>query len=217
MILDIDGQPINKRGDNMEKLYLELPSLERKNEALEYIEEFYKYDSQIHGTGSLDRELKKGKAYEEWLSNNIKLHDENYALEKGLVPAYTYFLIREDDNKLIGMIDLRLGLNDYLRNFGGHIGYSIRPTERKKGYNKINLYLVLQEAQRYNLDKVLITCADSNDGSRKTILSLGGKFEKSSFDESDNETMELYWIDVNESIEKHKDLYEPYISKNRVK
>ena len=201
----------------MEKFYLELPSLERKNEALEYIEEFYKNDSQIHGTGSLDRELKKGKPYEEWLSNNIKLHDENYALEKGLVPAYTYFLIREEDNKLIGMIDLRLGLNDYLRNFGGHIGYSIRPTERKKGYNKINLYLVLQEAQRYNLDKVLITCADSNDGSRKTILSLGGKFEKSNFDESDNETMELYWIDVNESIEKHKYLYEPYISKNRVK
>ena len=201
----------------MEKFYLELPSIEREKDAIEYIEEFYKYDSQIHGTGSLDRELKKGKTYEEWLSNNIKLHDENYALEKGLVPAYTYFLIREDDNKLIGMIDLRLGLNDYLRNFGGHIGYSIRPTERKKGYNKINLYLVLQEARRYNLDKVLITCADSNDGSRKTILSLGGKFEKINFNELDNETMELYWIDVNESIEKHKDLYEPYISKNRVK
>ena len=199
----------------MEKFYLELPSLERKNDALEYIEEFYKYDSQIHGTGSLDRELKKGKTYEEWLSNNIKLHDENYALEKGLVPAYTYFLIREDDNKLIGMIDLRLGLNDYLRNYGGHIGYSIRPTERKKGYNKINLYLVLQEAKENNLEKVLITCADSNDGSRKTILSLGGKFEKNNFDESDNGTMELYWIDVDESLEKYKDIYEPYLSKNK--
>ena len=199
----------------MVKFYLELPSLERKNEALEYIEEFYKYDSQIHGTGSLDRELKKGKTYEEWLSNNIKLHDENYALEKGLVPAYTYFLIREDDNKLIGMIDLRLGLNDYLRNYGGHIGYSIRPTERKKGYNKINLYLILQVAKDNNLEKVLITCADSNDGSRKTILSLGGEFEKNNFDESDNETMELYWIDVYESLEKYKDIYEPYLSKNK--
>ena len=205
----------NKGGENMEKFYLELPSLERKNDALEYIEEFYKYDSQIHGTGSLDRELKKGKMYEEWLSNSIKLRDENYALEKGLVPAYTYFLIREDDNKLIGMIDLRLGLNDYLRNFGGHIGYSIRPTERKKGYNKINLYLILQVAKDNNLEKVLITCADSNDGSRKTILSLGGEFEKNNFDESDNETMELYWIDVNESLEKYKDIYEPYISKNK--
>ena len=201
----------------MEKFYLELPSLERKNEALEYIEEFYKYDSQIHGTGSLDRELKKGKTYEEWLSNNIKLHDESYAIEKGLVPSYTYFFVREDDNKIVGMIDLRLGLNEYLRNFGGHIGYSIRPTERKKGYNKINLYLVLQEAQRYNLDKVLVICADYNDGSRKTILSLGGKFEKRNFDESDNETMELYWIDVNDSLERYKDIYDQYISKIKTK
>ena len=196
----------------MEKFYLELPSIGRKNDALKYIEEFYEYGSQIHGTGSLDRALKKGKTYEEWLDNNIKLHDESYALEKCLVPSYTYFFVREDDNKIVGMIDLRLGLNEYLRNFGGHIGYSIRPTERKKGYNKINLYLVLQEAQRYNLDKVLITCADSNEGSKKTILSLGGDYEKNTFDESDNETMELYWIDVNESLEKYKDIYGQYVS-----
>lgn len=85
----------------MDKFYLEIPSLERKNEALEYIDEFYRYGSQIHGTGSLDRELKKGKTYEEWLNNNISLHNEKYALEKGLVPSYTYFLIREDDNKMV--------------------------------------------------------------------------------------------------------------------
>lgn len=201
----------------MEKFYLELPTIGRKNDALEYIEEFYEYGSQIHGTGSLDRILKKGKTYEEWLDNNLKLHYKNYALEKGLVPAYTYFLVRESDKKIVGMIDLRLGLNEYLRNFGGHIGYSIRPTERKKGYNKINLYLVLQEAKKYNLDKVLITCADSNEGSRKTILSLDGKYEKNTFNESDNETMELYWIDVNKSLEKYKDIYEQYISKVKMK
>ena len=201
----------------MEKFYLELPSIGRKNDVLKYIEEFYEYGSQIHGTGSLNRALKKGKTYEEWLDNNIKLHDENYALEKGLVPSYTYFFVREDDNKIVGMIDLRLGLNEYLRNFGGHIGYSIRPTERKKGYNKINLYLVLQEAQRYNLDKVLITCANSNEGSRKTILSLGGDYEKNTFDKSDNETMELYWIDVNDSLERYKDIYDQYILKIKIK
>ena len=201
----------------MEKFYLELPSIERENDVIEYIEEFYKYDSQIHGTGSLDRELKKGKTYEEWLDNNIKLHDEKYASEKGLVPAFTYFLIREDDNKIVGMIDLRLGLNEYLRNYGGHIGYSIRPTERRKGYNKINLYLILKEAKRNNLDKVLITCADYNDGSRKTILSFDGRFEKTTFDESDNETMELYWIDVNEALNKYYEVYENYISTSKVK
>lgn len=149
--------------------------------------------------------------YEEWLNNSLKLQEKEYASAKGLVPAYTYFLIRSNDNKLIGMIDLRLGLNEYLRNFGGHIGYSIRPTERKKGYNKINLYLCLLEAQKYGLDKVLITCATHNEGSRKSILSLGGIFEKKTVDESDNETMELYWVDVNESLEKYKELYDSYI------
>ena len=80
------------------------------------------------------------------------------------------------------MIDLRYELNDYLRNYGGHIGYSIRPTEKRKGYNKINLYLCLLKAQEYGLEKVLITCADYNEGSKNTIKSVGGIFEKNTFD-----------------------------------
>ena len=201
----------------MEKFYLELPSIQRKIEAFDYINEFYEFDSEIHGTGSLDRELKKGKTYEEWLNNNLNLHDEKYAIEKGLVPSYTYFLVRENDNKIVGMIDLRLGLNKYLREFGGHIGYSIRPTERKKGYNKINLYLILQVAKKHNLKKVLITCANYNQGSRKSILALDGKFEKNTFDESDNKKMELYWIDVNDTLEKYENKYQSYIANNNDK
>lgn len=200
----------------MEKFYLELPTMERKNEVLEYINEFYEYNSQIHGTGGLDRALQKGKTYEEWLDNSLKLHEKEYAFSKGLVPSITYFLIR-NDNKLVGMIDLRLELNVYLRNLGGHIGYSIRPTERKKGYNKINLYLCLLEAQKYGLDKALITCAAHNEGSRKTILALGGIFEKNTIDESNNETMELYWIDVNKSLEQNEKLYKQYILDEKVK
>ena len=201
----------------MEKFYLELPSIGGKNDAHKYIEEFYEYGSQIHGTGSLDKELKKGKTYEEWLNHNLNLHDEKYAIEKGLVPSYTYFLVRENDNKIDGMIDLRLGLNEYLREFGGHIGYSIRPTERKKGYNKINLYLILQVAKKHGLEKVLITCANYNQGSRKSILALDGKFEKNTFDESDNETMELYWIDVNDTLGKYENVYQSYIANNNIK
>ena len=201
----------------MEKFYLELPSIQRKIEAFDYINEFYEFGSEIHGTGSLDRELKKGKTYEEWLNNNLNLHYEKYAVEKGLVPSYTYFLVRENDNKIVGMIDLRLGLNKYLREFGGHIGYSIRPTERKKGYNKINLYLILQVAKKHGLEKVLITCANYNQGSRKSILALDGKFEKNTFDESDNKTMELYWIDVNDTLEKYANVYQSYIANNNIK
>ena len=72
--------------------------------------------------------------------------EKNYAESKKLVPATTYFTIRESDNKIIGMINFKHYLNEYLRNFGGHIGYVIRPTERRKGYAKIQLYLVLLEA-----------------------------------------------------------------------
>lgn len=199
----------------MEKFYLAIPSLERKEAAIEYINEFYKYESQIHGVGSLDRKLKKGNSYEEWLDNSLKMHDKEYAYAKGLVPSFTYFLIREDDDKIVGMIDLRLELNDYLRNISGHIGYSIRPTERKKGYNKINLYLCLLKARDYGLDMVLVTCADYNEGSKKTILALDGEFERNTFDKVDNETMELYWIDVDGTIEKYKHIYEPYVSQEQ--
>ena len=75
----------------MTKFYLELPSIERKEQAIEYINEFYENNSQIHGTGGLDRQLEKGISYEEWINNSLKMSDKNYANSKGLVPANTFF------------------------------------------------------------------------------------------------------------------------------
>ncbi|HCJ31785.1 MAG TPA: GNAT family N-acetyltransferase [Firmicutes bacterium] len=194
----------------MERFYLEKPSLSRKNQILEYIEEMKKHESQIHGDGRLKKYLDE-KSYEEWVINVHNMGNEKYALSKGLVPSSTYFLIRENDDKLIGMIDLRIKLNDYLRNYGGNIGYSIRPTERKKGYAKIQLYLCLLKCKEYDLDKVLITCANYNEGSRRTILSLGGIYEKNNINKLEEEILELYWINVDESIKKYKDEYSKYI------
>ena len=195
----------------MEKFYLETPSINRKEEAIEYINEFNEYHSDVNGTCFLDDYLNEGRPYEEWLDNTLNMRDDNYASSKGFVPGYTWFLIRENDNKMIGMINFRIRLNEELRNHGGHIGYSVRPTERRKGYNKINLYLCLLEAKKMEIDKVLLTCVDHNEGSKKTILALGGVFEKNTYDEENNETMELYWIDVNDSIKKYKDIYEKNI------
>ena len=193
----------------MERFYLEKPSLSRKNQILEYIEKMKKHESQIHGDGRLKKYLDE-KSYEEWVINVHNMENEKYALSKGLVPSSTYFLIRESDDKLIGMIDLRIKLNDYLRNYGGNIGYSIRPTERKKGYAKIQLYLCLLKCKEYGLDKILITCANYNEGSRRTILSLGGIYEKNNINKLEEEILELYWINVDESIKKYKDEYSKY-------
>ena len=122
----------------MEKLKHVKPSKEYEQEALEYINEFYEYNSDINGTGGLQRYLDN---YDGWLE---KLEEDRTRIpNEEKVPAETYFLVRENDNKIVGMINIRLTLNENLKKFGGHIGYSIRPTERKKGYNKVNLYLGL--------------------------------------------------------------------------
>lgn len=194
----------------MEKFYLEEPSIERKDEAIEYINEFYEYNSKIHGVGSLDRYLEQYN-YEKWLMHTKNMSDKNYANSINKVPSVTYFLIRENDNKIIGMMDLRLELNDYLRTIGGNIGYSIRPTERRKGYAKIQLYLGLLKSYEYNISDVMISCNKTNIASDKTIQDLGGIFSNNIIDPDDEEEMNIYWINVDDSIEKYKDIYEQNI------
>ena len=129
----------------MKKLKYEIPSLRRKEEAINFIKEFVENNSNINGAGGLDRFLND---YEGWLK---KLEADKVApITDQRVPAVTYFLIREEDDKIIGMSNIRLALNDALKQKNGNIGYCIRPTERRKGYNKINLYLALKELKKTN-------------------------------------------------------------------
>ena len=194
----------------MERFHLEVPSLERKEETLEYLQEHIDVGSDLNGTGGL-KDVARGIPFEEWLEDVIKFQDKEYAESKGKVAASTFFTIRESDNKIVGMVNLRHYLNDYLSNYGGHIGYGIRPTERRKGYAKIQLYLALIEAQKLGIDKVMVDCINTNVGSEKTIIALGGVFDRAVVEESINETLHNYWIDVNKSIEEYKNIYEPFI------
>ena len=161
----------------MERFYLEEPSLERKDEIIEYLDEFVKYNSNINGTGSLDK-IYDGYTFEEALERCLNMKNEEYAKSINRVPGKTFLLIRKNDNKIVGTINIRWNLSEKMLEFGGHIGYGIRPTERRKGYNKIQLYLVLLEAQKLNLDKVMIDCSVDNLGSDKTIKALGGILER---------------------------------------
>jgi len=194
----------------MERFYLEEPSLERKDEIIEYLDEFVKYNSNINGTGSLDK-IYDGYTFEEALERCLNMKNEWYAKSINRVPGKTFLLIRKDDNKIVGTINIRWNLSEKMLKFGGHIGYGIRPTERRKGYNKIQLYLVLLEAQKLNLDKVMLDCSVDNLGSDKTIKALGGILERCELDEADNTMTNVYWINVDESIKKYKDEYSKYI------
>jgi predicted acetyltransferase len=175
----------------MTDVKLIFPSKEHEKEAFEFIQEFLEYNSEINGTGGLNRY----DDYDEWL---LKLEEDldlpNIPEEK--VPASTYFLIRESDNKIIGMINIRHKLNEFLLNEGGHIGYSIRPTERKKGYGTIMLKLALQKCRELNLNKVLITCDKINIASAKVIQNNKGILENEIFSEAFSEIIQRYWIDL---------------------
>ena len=191
----------------MEKFFFEIPSLKRKAEAVTYINEFYEYGSDINGTGGLNRFLED---YEGWLK---KLEDDYRRLpDEERVPARTYFMIRENDDRIVGMINIRLALNERLKKYGGHIGYSIRPTERAKGYNKINLYLGLKVCERFGIESVFLDADLDNPASWKTMEALGGKRIRTYFDDENAHcTVVDYTIDVTAALTGYAG-YESHIS-----
>ena len=196
----------------MEKFYLEMPSLERKEQIIDYVNEFALYNSETNGMGSL-RKILEGYTFEQALEMCLNRQKEEYAKKLGKCQSKTYLLVRENDDRIIGAINVRWNLPENMKQFGGNIGYGIRPTERRKGYNKINLYLGLIEAQKLGLDRVMLDCDVSNLGSVKTMQALGGKLERTEVDPSDGILTSVYWFDVNETICKYHDVFQDKICK----
>ncbi len=171
----------------MNRLKLVLPSPEYKKQILDYKKEFIENDDSMDGTSG----LRNIETFEEWYSilcDNLK----EETVRKGLVPSTTYMAISTDNGRLIGMIDIRHRLNDYLLNFGGHIGYSIRKSERQQGYATEMLGLALKECLKLKINKVLITCDKDNVASAKTMINNGAKLENEI--PQGNRITQRYWI-----------------------
>ena len=117
-------------------------------------------------------------------------------MPEGRVIATQFMLVRASDNRLLGMIQVRHYFYDYLSKFGGHIGYSVRPSERLKGYAKEMLKMVLPFCREIGLEKVLITCIDGNIGSEKTILANGGKYESTVYEPDEKVYLKRHWIEL---------------------
>ena len=185
----------------MERLYFEIPGIARKADAMDYIREFREFRSDINGAGGLDRFTDN---YEGWLEKLEQDYTRIPNEEK--VPARTFFLVRESDRRIVGMINIRLCLNERLRRYGGHIGYSIRPTERGKGYNRINLYLGLKVCGAHGIGEVFMDAGLDNPASWKTMESLGGvRIREYRDDVYAHCTVVDYRIDVKKALEAHPD------------
>lgn len=158
---------------------------------MKLIEPTMEYDQQIqafrreyleHG-GSMDgsSSLRKFDKTQEWLDQ--------------LEPLTTQYLyVRKEDNKIVGIIQIRHRFNEFLEKYAGHIGYCVCPSERRKGYATQMLSLVLPECSRLGINDVLVCCLADNEASRRTILDNGGVYETKVFEPDSQSWIERYWI-----------------------
>ena len=173
----------------MEKLILVKPSKNIESSIQEYKQEFFDLgESRINGSCGITFY----DNFESWLKITRSIEKET--LSRDNVHASTFFTIRESDQKIIGSIQLRHSLTDELKNYGGHIGYAIRPSERKKGYGKQQLSLVLEIAKQMELSQVMVSCDKDNIASVNTIKACGGRLTEEKIVRG--KMHQIYWIDL---------------------
>lgn len=175
-------------------LRLVRPTLELKEAALQYRQEhFYHGETIINGSELLD----KTESYEVWLQSvtNNTCPD---TVNPDWVVTDTFFAMDEND-KIVGIIDLRHTLNDFLKDFG-NCGYSVRPSERKKGYATEMLRQVLEVARQVGLKELHLSVERDNVASVKTIVRNGGVYERSFA--YNGEEADVYRIELNDVKER---------------
>ena len=177
------------RRTSPQKIHLREPDEGDREQVMAYREEFLAINSRMDGTSALDQY----PDFDAWLANIRTLKDPS-TTPAGFVPATQYLALDEQEH-LVGMTNLRHRLNDYLLTYGGHIGYSVRPSERKNGYASQMLRLTLEKARERGISKVRICCDHYNIASAKTIQSNGGVLEDEMFDSSDGMLTQRYWIE----------------------
>lgn len=111
------------------------------------------------------------------------------------VPATTYFLVGESRDRILGAVNIRHRLNEALLLRSGHIGYGVRPSERKKGYGNEILRLALLKCRGMGMEKALVTCDKDNLASASVIIKNGGKLENE-ITEDDGNIIQRYWISL---------------------
>lgn len=165
------------------------PDMLYAKEIIAYREEMLAAESSMDGCGSLRRHGNP----QDWISYN-ELLSNPATVPEGRVTS-SQFILTDETGRIYGMLQVRHYLNDYLQNFAGHIGYSVRPGERRKGYAKTMLSMALEFCKNeLHLPGVMVSCLVDNEASRRTILSCGGMFMERVYEHIEGVWLEKYWI-----------------------
>ena len=176
-----------------ETLRLLLPTAEYRDEIAAYRQEFLDAGDSMDGTGPLRRMADPM----EWLAATESFRYEE-TVPLGWAQATQFLCVRDADNRLVGMIQVRHRFNEFLEKYGGHIGYSVHPSERRKGYAGWMLNAVKPFCRSIGLNAILVTCLAENEASRRTILKNGGVYDGTVHEPVENEDIERYWISLTE-------------------
>ena len=145
------------------------PTLEYAKDIEAYRQEFLDIEGSMDGCGSL-RRCATGA---EWIEKSIQGKDPKYVPE-GRVPATQFVYVREEDNRVVGMLQLRHCFNEYLEKYAGHIGYSIRRDDRGKGCGTAGLRLAIEAARKIiPEDEIYLRVRKDNIASQKVMLNNG--------------------------------------------
>jgi predicted acetyltransferase len=155
-------------------------------------DELYQYALEFHEAG--DERYKSLIDDPEPYWERLEKLAEGKNLAPGKVRMWLFWLQR--DGRIVAESSLRHELTDDLRLEGGNIGYNVRPSERRKGYGSMILTLVLEEARKIGLEKVLVTCDTHNIGSRRIIEKNGGVLEGQGMSKISGRLVNRYWIGI---------------------
>lgn len=149
------------------------PTAAHKDEALRYRQAHFDCgETVINGSELLD----KTDSYETWLQS-VTANADPATVSPDWVVTDTFFAV-DDAGKIVGIIDLRHTLNDFLKDFG-NCGYSVHPAERNKGYATEMLRRILGIAKDAGLTELHLSVERDNAPSVRTILKNGGVYERS--------------------------------------
>ncbi len=168
---------------------LKRPIKEYELKAAVFKQEFFDNgETTINGSELLDQM----GSYDEWLKS-VTDNTSPDTLNPSWVVTDTYFAF-DENNSIVGIIDLRHELNDFLKDFG-NCGYSVSPSQRRKGYATEMLKLILERASQIGMGKIQLSVEHSNEASVKTITKNGGKYERSFTFEGEEADVYMIYLD----------------------